>query len=77
MLIGLACIRGHRELDGWSFSVWTVPSDWDAPTWFRSASSYTVAALLFALGVVLLGVAVSYTIVRRSAIRGRATIHPP
>ena len=53
MLAGLACFRGHRELDDWSFRIWTVPSDYEAPTWFRSASSYIAAAVFFALGVSL------------------------
>lgn len=59
MLVGLACIRGHRELDDWSFRIWTVPSDYEAPTWFRSASSYIVAGALFVLGAVLFVTAVA------------------
>lgn len=59
MLAGLACFRGHRELDDWSFRIWTVPSDCEAPTWFRSASSYIVAAVLFVLGVGLFVTAVA------------------
>jgi hypothetical protein len=59
MLTGLAFFRGHRELDDWSFRIWTVPSDYEAPTWFRSASSYIVAVVLFVLGVVLFVTAVA------------------
>ena len=58
MLAGLACLRGHRQLDDWSFRIWTVPSDYKAPTWFRSASSYIVAVILFGLGAVLFVAAV-------------------
>ena len=59
MVAGLACFRGHKELDDWSFRIWTVHSDYEASTWFRSASSYVVAALLFVLGVVVFVAAVT------------------
>ncbi len=59
MVTGLACLRGHRNLDDWSFRIWTVPSDYEAPTWLRSASSYIVAAVLIALGAVLFVAAVA------------------
>ena len=54
VLGGLVCLRGHRRLDDWSFRIWTVPSDYDAPAWFRSGSSYIVAAILCALGAGLI-----------------------
>ena len=59
MVAGLACFRGHRQLDEWSFRIWTVPPDYEAPTWFRSASSYIVAVILLGLGAVLFVVGVS------------------
>lgn len=53
LLAGLACLWGHRQLDDWSYRIWTVPSDYEPSTGFRSASSYIVAVILFGLRVVL------------------------
>lgn len=68
MLAGLASLSGRRNLDDWTFRIWTVPSDYDAPTWYKAASSYTVAGVIFTLGVVLIVAAVARAIVRSSGV---------
>ncbi len=59
MVAGVACFLGHRNLEEWSFQIWTVPRDWNAPSWFRSASSFVVGAVLVGMGVALLVTAVT------------------
>lgn len=59
VVAGLACLRARQHIDEWSFTIWTVPSDYDPPSWFRSVSSYVVVAIFLGLGAGLIVTAVA------------------
>ena len=56
VIAGIACFRGHRALDSWSYRIWTVPSDSNPSVRFRTLSSFVVAVLISVLGIWLVSI---------------------
>jgi hypothetical protein len=60
MIAGVACVRGHRELDSWSFRIWMLPSDYEdseASDRFRSMSTFVICIGFLGGGAGLLATA--------------------
>jgi hypothetical protein len=61
VIAGVACVRGHRELDTWSFRIWVLPSDYEdseASDRFRLVSTFVICIGFLAGGAGLLVTAI-------------------